>query len=304
MVSAMDRFTAMRSFVEVANTASFTKAADNLSLSRLQVSRHVQDLESWLKQRLLHRTTRKVSLTHAGEAAIKRCERILDETAALEVEALSQADKLSGTIRIAAPIGLSQNMLIDLVEDFTERHPWVNIDILASDTYSQLVDERIDIALRYTEQPDDNLIARKLFSIDSVLCASDEYLKQHGEPVSPAELTKHNCLVHLGMSEWRFIRDNQQISVTVKGNIQGNDVGLLLRSASRGKGVVRLPCDLANPAIAAKQLRPILLDYHTSASALWAVYLSRSYQLPLVRQFIDFIAEQWQEDIKRLVPVD
>ncbi|MPY21332.1 LysR family transcriptional regulator [Shewanella psychropiezotolerans] len=300
----MDRFTAMRSFVEVANTASFTQAADNLSLSRLQVSRHVQDLESWLKLRLLHRTTRKVSLTHAGEAALKRCERILDETAALEFEALSQADKLSGTIRITAPIGLSQNMLIDLVEDFTELHPLVNIDIFASDTYSQLVDERIDIALRYTQQPDESLIARKLFSIDSVLCASEEYLKLHGEPVSPAELTKHNCLVHLGMSEWRFIRDNQQFSVEVKGNIQGNDVGLLLRSAIRGKGVVRLPCDLANPIIAAKQLQPILLDYYFPSSPLWAVYLSRSYQLPLVRQFIDFIAEQWQQDIKRLEPVD
>ncbi|POF53899.1 LysR family transcriptional regulator, partial [Vibrio vulnificus] len=115
----MDRLDAIKSFIEVANCRSFTQAAETLSLSRLQVTRHVQEVESWLQQRLLHRTTRKVSLTHAGEQAFIRCQRILDEAAALELDAVQSRDSLTGSIRISAPIGFSQHHLIDAVSAFT-----------------------------------------------------------------------------------------------------------------------------------------------------------------------------------------
>ena len=162
----MDRLVAIRSFVEVANAKSFTKAAESLDISRLQVSRHVQEVENWLQQRLLHRTTRKVSLTHAGEQAFVRCQRILDEAAALELDSMCGKDALVGTIRVAAPIGFAQNLLIDRVQNFVSLHPKVVIDILASDQNSELVDERVDVALRFTDKPADNLIARRLMAID------------------------------------------------------------------------------------------------------------------------------------------
>lgn len=295
----MDRITAIRSFVEVANTASFTKAADNLSLSRLQVSRHVQEVESWLKQRLLHRTTRKVSLTSAGEDALVRCERILSETTALELDSMLHRDSLSGTIRVASPIGLAQHMLIHVVTAFTRQHPQVTIDILASDRFSQLVDERVDIALRYTHQPDDHLIARQLMTIDAVICAAPDYLAEHGVPAHPDDLKQHNCLVHLDAHRWEFVRHNQPFQVQVGGTIKANDVLTLMQAAKDGVGVIRLPCDLANPLLADGRLISILNDYYIPVSKLWAVYLSRSYQSPLVRQFIDFIAEAWQQDILR-----
>ncbi|MGF1753813.1 LysR family transcriptional regulator [Vibrio makurazakiensis] len=294
----MDKLTAMKSFVEVANCSSFTQAAEHLDMSRLQVSRHVQEIESWLKQRLLHRTTRKVSLTAAGEEALKRCEKILHETAELEVTALNTTEHLSGTIRIAAPIGLTQNMLLDVVEQFTDLHPNITVELFASDHFTQLVDERIDIALRYTDKPDDSLIARKLMEIDSVVCASKEYLVRFGEPLHIEDLQNHNCLRHLGTSEWGFVKDNQHRSIEVKGSIKANDVGVIVRAAQHGKGIARLPCDLANPLIESGVLQPILRDFSVPNSALWAVYLSRSYQLPVVRQFIDFIAEKWFEDIR------
>ncbi|MCG9694936.1 LysR family transcriptional regulator [Vibrio sp. Isolate22] len=294
----MDRLTAMRSFVEVANCASFTQAAEHLDMSRLQVSRHVQEIEGWLKQRLLHRTTRKVSLTAAGEIALQRCEKILHEAAELEVTALNQMDDLSGTIRIAAPIGLTQNMLLDVVEQFIELHPYITVELFASDRFTQLVDERIDIALRYTDQPDDSLIARKLMEIDSVVCASSAYLDKHGEPETVEDLRQHNCFRHLNVSKWDFVKDNQHYSVEVSGSIIANDVGVLTRAALHGKGVVRLPCDLANPLIADGQLKRVLEGFVSPSSVLWAVYLSRSYQLPAVRQFIDFAAEAWSKDIR------
>lgn len=293
----MDKLNAMRSFVEVANCSSFTQAADQLGLSRLQVSRHVQDIESWLKQRLLHRTTRKVSLTSAGEEALKRCERILHETAELEMTALNASQHLSGTIRVAAPIGLTQNMLLDVVEQFSDLHPSITVELFASDHFTQLVDERIDIALRYTDQPDDSLIARKLMTIESVVCASPDYLRENGEPETVEDLKQHNCFVHLGSATWSFVRHNQTTTVEVSGTIKANDVGVLVRAAQHGKGVVRLPCDLANPVIEQGLLRPILTEFVVPSSTLWAVYLSRSYQLPVVRQFIDFVAQAWSEDI-------
>lgn len=296
----MDRLTAMRSFIEVANSASFTKAAENLGLSRLQVSRHVQEIESWLQQRLLHRTTRKVSLTIAGEETLRRCEWILHETAELETRALYQSQYLTGTIRITSPIGLAQGLLLDVIHDFTKLNPDVTIEVLASDRFSQLVDERIDIALRYTSTPDENLIARKLIMIDSVVCASPTYLQSHSTPREPNDLRKHNCFIHLETSKWDFIRDNKNYSVNVKGNIKANNLGMLSLSAIRGKGIVRLPCDLANPLISSGQLIPLLTEYTIPNSSLWAVYLSRSYQLPVVRQFINYMAKSWEKDIKQI----
>ncbi|NOH98291.1 LysR family transcriptional regulator [Vibrio sp. 99-70-13A1] len=294
----MDKLTAMRSFVEVANCASFTQAAEHLGLSRLQVSRHVQEIEAWLKQRLLHRTTRKVSLTTAGEEALNRCEKILYETTELELTALNRNDQLSGTIRVAAPIGLTQNILLDVVEQFTELHPNITVELFASDHFAQLVDERIDIALRYTDQPDDSLIARKLMVIDSVVCASAKYLSKYGEPQHIDDLKDHNCFRHLGASSWTFVKDNQHKAVEVKGTIIANDIGVLARAAQHGKGIVHLPCDLANPLINSGKLQPILSEFVVPSSVLWAVYLSRSYQLPIVRQFIDFVAQSWSSDIK------
>lgn len=293
----MDRLTAMRSFVEVANTGSFTKAADNLTLSRLQVTRHVQEIEDWLKQRLLHRTTRKVSLTAAGEEALTRCEQILDQTAELEIRALEQSQSLTGSIRISAPIGLAQHLLLDTVEAFTELHPQVTIDILASDRLSQLVDDRVDVALRFTQQPDESLIARRLIQVDTVVCASPQYLQTHDPIIEPADLSRHNCFVHLTNHTWDLVRDNQHFSVRVSGTVRANDMEILRSAALHHKGVVWLPCDLANPSLRRGELVKVLADYHSPSSHLWAVYLSRSYQTPLVRQFIDFVAERWQDDI-------
>ncbi|NOH62626.1 LysR family transcriptional regulator [Vibrio sp. RE88] len=295
----MDRLVAIRSFVEVANAKSFTKAAESLDISRLQVSRHVQEIENWLQQRLLHRTTRKVSLTHAGEQAFVRCQRILDEAAALELDSMNGKEALAGTIRVASPIGFAQNLLIDRVQNFVSRHPQVVIDILASDQNSELVDERVDVALRFTDKPADNLIARRLMAIDTAICASREYLTEFGEPKHAEELAGHNCLTHLNAKNWLFVKDNKTVDVAVSGNVRANDLSTLVRVAVNGKGVIRLPCDLANPLIEKGELISILNDYHYPSYALWAVYLSRSYQQPLVRQFIDYLVECWQEDIKR-----
>ncbi|MCT7947191.1 LysR family transcriptional regulator [Shewanella septentrionalis] len=298
----MDKIAAIRSFVEVANCGSFTKAAEHLDLSRLQVSRHIQEVEQWLSLRLLHRTTRSVSLTLQGEEALQFCQRILSEVADMESRAHSHNSELVGSIRIATPIGLGQHSLFDVVDRFIKIHPKVSIQLVMSDSFAQLVDERVDVALRYTEQPDENLIARRLMTIDAVICAAPSYLDSNTPLVEPIDLLAHNCLIHSAQQNWPFLKELQAEHVKVTGNLKANDMGVLVSAALRGHGIVRLPCDLANQYLASGQLKEVLPNFTTPGQTLWAVYLSRSYQQNLVRAFIDFTAQQWQLDIKKWLP--
>ena len=295
----MDRLTAIKSFIEVASRQSFTQAAEHLSLTRLQVSRHVQEVEAWLQQRLLHRTTRKVSVTPQGQEALIFCQRILHEVSALELNVSLQNDYLTGTIRIATPIGFANNLLLTAIEKFTQIHPKLCIDILAADDINQLVEDRVDIALRFTDTPDAALIARPLMQMDSVLCAAPAYLEAQGLPTHPRDLTAHNCFVHLNQNQWSFVDKEQAFKVTVSGNIKANSLGLLIKSAVHGNGIVKVPCDLANPLIAEGKLVGILAHYTKWRYRMWAVYLSRSYQSVNVRSFIDFLVEEFSEDILR-----
>lgn len=295
----MDKISAMRSFVEVASCGSFTQAAEQLGLSRLQVSRHIKDIEQWLALRLLHRTTRQVSLTLQGEETLHYCQRILSEVAAMESRANSHNTELVGSIRIASPIGLGQQKLYDVVEAFCRLHPQVNIQLLLSDNLSQLVNDRVDIALRYTHQPDDSLIARRLMHIDNVICASPDYLAQHAAIWAPNDLLQHNCLRHSSQQRWEVIADSQSHQLDVKGNLQANDMGVLINAALRGNGIVCLPTDLANHYLSRAELIEVLPNTTAPGKTLWAVYLSRSYQQTVVRAFIDFTSNAWQQDIKK-----
>lgn len=293
----MDRLTAMHSFSLVAKLGSFTQAAERLGLSRLQVTRHVQELETWLSQRLLHRTTRKVTLTDAGEQALNHFQEILHQAGMLGQLAQQQAQQLRGTLRVAAPIGLAQQWLVAPVRQFCQRHPAVTIELIVADSNADLVQQRVDIALRFATSPDPQLIARRLMTIDSVICAAPSYLLSAPALEKPNDLAQHPCLVHLHQQQWAFVDRQQVTSVVVSGPVRANDLQTLVHLAVQGLGVVRLPCDLANPLLVSNQLRRVLADWPLPQHSLWAVYLSRQYQSPLVRQFIDFIAEHHAADI-------
>jgi DNA-binding transcriptional LysR family regulator len=298
----MDKISAMRSFIEVASCSSFTQAAEQLGLSRLQVSRHIKEVEQWLGLRLLHRTTRQVSLTMQGEEAVNYCQRILSEVTAMESRAYCHNSELVGTVRIASPIGLGQHKLYDVIDAFCTLHPKVNIQLVLSDSVSQLVSDRVDIALRYTHQPDDSLIARRLMHIDNVLCASPTYLVQAATISEPTDLLQHNCLRHSSQMRWDLVYGDQTYLLDIKGNLQANDMGVLINAARRGNGIVCLPTDLANHYLESDELAEVLPHITAPGKTLWAVYLSRSYQQTLVRAFIDFTAATWQQDIKKWQP--
>lgn len=297
----MDKLDAMRSFVEVAACGSFSKAAEQLGISRIRITRDVQELEDWLELRLLHRTTRRVSLTSAGQDALQYCERILHENAGLQASVRAQREELQGEIRITSPIGLGQHLLLDLIRAFCALHPRVTFHVLLSDKNAQLVEERIDIALRFTSQPDEQLIARRLMGIDSVICAAPALLAARGIPQSPAELSQYPCLTHLNQQQWLFSGKGQNWHVPVSGPLNANDMGVLLNAAVQGMGMLQVTCDLANEYLRTGQLIRVLNDYVLPQKSLWAVYLSRSYQQPVVRAFIDFAAQHWASDISAVM---
>lgn len=289
----MSKLEAMRSFIEVASVGSFTKAAEQLDVSRIRVTRDIQELEDWLQVRLLHRTTRRVSLTSAGEDALHICERMLNDAAELENRAHLHATELVGDIRIAAPIGLGQTQLLPLIAAFSQLHPKVSFQLLLSDKNAQLVDERVDIALRYTQQPQDNLIARRLFDVKSVICASPGYLERHGTPQTLQELKQHRCLIHLDQHLWQFPSGDE---IAVAGPLRANDAVTLVKAAIAGMGVARLPMDLAEARIISGDLIALPAAFDLPTLSVWAVYLSRSYQQPVVRAFIDYAVEKWATD--------
>jgi len=300
----MDKITAITSFIEVARSGSFTKAAEHLSLSRLQVTRHVQEIEHWLSLRLFHRTTRKVSLTLQGEESLLYCQQILSTVSDLQSRAHRHNNELVGTIRVASPIGLGQSLLFDMVERFVALHPNANIQLLLSDNLSQLVDERVDVALRYIEQPEQQLIARKLMHIDSVVCASSEYLSNTTTLSKPQDLLDHNCLVHSNSAKWHLISANNDQKISVTGNLQSNEMVVLVKAALHGIGIANIPCDLANRYLQSGELIEVLPEYYSPGNNLWAVYLSRNYQQTVVRAFIDFLAQNWQHDIRKISASD
>lgn len=298
----MDRIEAIRSFIEVASCGSFTQAAERLGLNRIRISRHIQEVEDWLQSRLLHRTTRQVSLTEAGRAALPLCEQLLNQAARLESEIRPATSQLQGSIRLASPVGLGQQRLYDLVEAFLQRHPQVHIHLQLADDHADLVDERVDVALRFSQQPAAQLIARRLMQVPTFVCAAPSYLQQYGEPQQPQQLSRHNCLTHLDSQSWTFSQQDQPLEVAVRGNFSANEMGVLTRATLQGLGISLLPADLAQPHLEAGHLRAILQDFPSRHAWLWAVYLSRSYQQPLVRTFIDFAAEQWQGGINVKLP--
>ncbi|WP_299195877.1 LysR family transcriptional regulator [uncultured Amphritea sp.] len=288
----MSKLEAMRSFVEVASVGSFTRAAERLDVPRIRVTRDVQELEDWLQIRLLHRTTRRVSLTTAGEDALKICERILNDAAELESNAHLHSRELVGDIRIAAPIGLGQTQLLPIIADFSQIHPKVSFQLLLSDKNAQLVEERVDIALRYTRLPDENLIARRLLNVGMVVCASPGYLELNGVPQQLRDLTQHRCLVHINQHVWAFPNGED---VDVSGPLRVNDAVTLVEAAKAGMGIARLPKDLAADYLKSGELIALPECFDLAQQAVWAVYLSRSYQQPVVRAFIDYAAAKWQE---------
>jgi DNA-binding transcriptional LysR family regulator len=295
----MDRLTAMQVFVEVAERASLTDAADVLDMSRAMVSRYVVALEQWLGVRLLHRTTRRVSLTDAGAEAIERCRHVLEMTREVQIASGARRVQPKGKLRITCSTSFAQAHLTAAVADFLARHSQAQIELVALERTVNLVDERIDLAVRIGRQLDDGLVGRPLCVCRSVVCASPAYLSRHGVPKTPAQLSRHRCITHayVGRSEFVLLRDGQEIRVPVQGALQSNETSVTRQAALEGAGIALLPTYFVSQELARGDLVRVLPDHEPQPLAIHAAYLSRAHQPLLLRLMVDFLAQRFSGDV-------
>lgn len=289
----MDRLTAMRVFVEVVDQGSLTAAADKMDMSRAMVSRYLAELETWLGVRLLHRSTRSLGLTSAGEDAMPRCRQMLE--LAEDVQSQSQNAAPHGLIRVASSNSFAQSHLAAAAAAFVARYPGTQVELIVGDRSINLVDERIDLAIRITNDLDPQLIARKLSICRSVVCASPAYLAEHGIPLVPDDLARHQCLNHafFGKNGWRFTRDGQAFFVPVSGSISANDANVILQATLAGAGIAHQPTYSAAPYLASGELIRLLPGYQSDELGIYGLYTSRRHMPTILRCLLDFLAERF-----------
>ncbi|UVL82848.1 LysR family transcriptional regulator [Pseudomonas sp. B21-028] len=293
----MDRLQAMRVFVAVVDLGSQSAAAEYLDLSRPVVSRYLAELEDWVGARLMHRTTRKLSLTAAGLETLPRCRQMLELSSDMQAAVSAPDDAPRGILRISASTSFGQAQLAAAIAEYVNRYPGVSVDLQMLDRTMNLVDERIDLAIRMSNDLDPNLIARRLTVCRSVICASPGYLREHPAPQRVEDLSRHNCLTHsyVGKSLWHFEQDGEQVSVPVQGNISGNDASTLLRATMAGAGVAMLPSYQAGAHIKSDELVRLLAHAEPRQMNMYAVYASRRHMPSALRSLVDFLVVRFPE---------
>lgn len=285
----------MRVFVTVVDLGSQSAAADHLDLSRPVVSRYLAELEAWVGARLLHRTTRKLSLTAAGNETLPRCRQMLELSEDMQAAVGSAGDTPRGLLRISVSTSFGQSQLAAAVTDYVRLNPGVTIDLQMLDRTVNLVDERIDLAIRTSRELDPSLIARQLTVCRSVLCASPAYLREHPAPQQVDDLSQHNCLTHsyFGKSLWHFTCEGEELSVPVQGNISANEASTLLSATLSGAGVSLLPSYQAGVHVQRGDLVRLLPDAEPRVMNIYAVYASRKHMPAALRSMLDFLAQRF-----------
>ncbi len=295
----MDRFTAMQVFVEAAERASLTQAAETLDMTRAMASRYLEWFEQWLGVRLLHRTTRRVSLTDAGAEALQRCKQVLDITSDVQAAAGAHRVEPRGKLRITASASFAQAHLTRALVEFLARYPQTEIELIALEHAVNLVDERIDIAIRIGNRLDDTLVARPLGVCRSVICAAPGYIARHGVPTSPEQLSQHRFVTHslFGRTEYVLHRGKETVRVPVRSVLQSNESSVTRQATLEGAGIALLPTYFVSSELAQGKLVQLLPDYEPDPLGIHAVYLSRVHQPSLLRLMLDFLAEHFSDEV-------
>lgn len=282
-------------FIRVVDAGGFTAAARDLELSKGAVSKYVGRLESRLGTRLLHRTTRRLSLTEAGERFYRRAQAALAELSDAEREAADHSGTPRGHLRVSAPSFYGAEILARHLKGFRERYPDISLELVLENRLVNLVEERFDVAIRLSAPKDSSLVMRRLADIPLVVCAAPDYLHRHGKPATPRELPDHECLLYLLMSrprEWVFVDESgAHRAVEVRGSLATNDDHALRRAALDGQGILRMPSLFLREAIGRGELVQLWPDDACPAVTLAAVYPSRRELPRKVRAFVDFVTE-------------
>ena len=295
----MDRLTAVRVFVEVADRGSLTQTAEHLEMSAAMVSRYLAAVEDWFAARLLHRTTRKVSLTDAGLAALPACRQMLDIAEEARSIAAQRNREPAGVLRVTTAASFADAQLTAALIEFQQQYPQVEIMLSVGDKPTDLVTERVDLAVRITNTLDPTMITRPLARCRSVLCASPDYLQRHGQPRTADDLRQHHWIAHaFGIGkQYRLIRnDGETITVPVNWRFHTNETAVLRRAALSGAGIAMLPTYYLGDDLRSGRLVHLLPDHEPEVLGIHAIYLSRQHQPLALRLLVDFLVARFAGD--------
>ncbi|MEX2961115.1 LysR family transcriptional regulator [Microbulbifer sp. TYP-18] len=286
-------------FALVVETHSFKEAGLQAGLSTAVVSKRISKLERELGAQLLYRTTRRLSLTEEGRTLYQHCKGI-NQQVQDALGAVSQlSDSLGGTIRMSVPTISGELLLAKVVAEFCQQHPHLNVDMQLDNSLVDLIQEGVDLAIRTAVMDDSSLVAKKLIQSHWVVCCAPGYIRQFGQPQTPAELLEHNCLAYTyqaqGAHDWRFTHRGQSLSIKVAGNFSTNNAQGLRKAALAGCGIVYVPRCSVHEDIQRGDLTPLLHDYQPRSLGVYAVYPFTRYQPKKVGLLIEHIRTAYQE---------
>lgn len=280
-------------FFAAVDAGSFSAAGRRLDLSPSAVSKLVSRLEDRLQVRLLHRTSRALTLTEAGRALYEEGQGVFDALASAENAVRASSGDVSGTLRVHSMVTFAQHRLAPVIGDFLGQHPRLRIEFHLSNEPVDFVEHRIDVSIQGGPLPDSALVARRLLDSPWIICAAPGYLQRHGTPQVPADLAHHNCLNFTQRTHWNtwpLVEDGEQRPVAARGNAGANLGDMLLELARCGLGLVRLAEFHVGADLRAGRLVPVLERFRPPAQEpLFLVYQSRKHQSPRVRAFLAFM---------------
>lgn len=292
-------------FARVVESGSFAEAARRMDISRSAVSKAVSKLEKNLGAQLLNRSTRHLSLTEAGTVLAEHAAHILDEAEQAERFVNSLQAEPRGMLKVSASVAFGTLHVAPALADFLSRYPEIRIDLTITDRPVDLVGEGYDVIIRVTNEPDVNLVARKLAPVRRKLCATPQYFQQNGIPQTPEDLIKHNCLDYTLSGEqgyWNFTGPEGVIAVPVSGTLRINDDDALSQAVLGGLGIALLPTFTVGKDLQSGKLQAVLSEYIAVERYVYACYLPSRHVPAKVRSFIDFLLQRigtvpyWDQD--------
>lgn len=288
----MDRFAAMAVFVRVADLGSLSAAARELGLTQPAVSQQIAGLERHLRVRLLNRSTRKLSLTDAGETYLVRARHILDEVAEVEDDVLGLSTELKGILRVQAPSGLGQRYLAPRIVEFQSRHPGLTVEMILDDHVADLVEEGVDVAFRLGSLTSASLVARRLGSVSRILAAAPDYVAAHGSPETPEELAQHGHVRFSWTSageQLTLVGPSGPVTIGMRSVFLANNSFILVEAIRSGLGVGGVQVPLVHELLAKGEMVRVMQDYAYPPMDLHAVYPSRRFIHRKVRALVDHL---------------
>ncbi|ALS33754.1 hypothetical protein PTRA_a2689 [Pseudoalteromonas translucida KMM 520] len=277
-------------FVHVAENASFTQASKKMAISTAQVSRQISALENRLNVKLFYRTTRKVSLTEEGRVFYQHCRSVLDGLDAAERAITNLQTTPQGKIKLTASVTYGEQQVLPLVSDFMLQYSEVAVSAYLSNQQIDLVEGGYDLAIRIGKLADSSMMAKKLGTRTSYVCASPEYLEKHGIPHAISELSKHSCLLGT-LDYWHFMESGKEKNIRVAGKLRYNSGYSLADAALKGLGIVQLPDYYVQNHLQSGELITLLDSYRVPDEGIWAIYPHNRHLSPKIRLLVDFLAK-------------